>query len=136
MITSSRVFASIGRSLLSLGSLVLLAGCGSAAVMSSPANETALPAAAEEEPAAQEHIDEIAQLEASITEQVGIMSAGELTCIDRCRSVSSICDSATRICEIARDLAELEALESCRRAETSCQDAEREVSEACTCPTL
>jgi hypothetical protein len=81
----------------------------------------------------QVEMDDVRQLEASIEQQMGVMSSGA-ECVDRCRASSSICDSAARLCQVARDLAEYEALESCRRAETSCHEARRLVREECDCP--
>ena len=78
-------------------------------------------------------LDAIDDLEANITQQQGVMSGGG-ECHDRCRAADSICDSASRICQIASDLAELEALESCRRAETTCTNARNHVAGACACP--
>jgi len=78
-------------------------------------------------------MSDIANLQNDIEQQQGIMAGGS-ECHDRCRAAESICDSASRICEIASDLAEFEALESCRRAESICHEATRRVQDDCACP--
>lgn len=78
-------------------------------------------------------MQDILNLQEDIDEQQGIM-AGDGACQDRCRAVASICDSAGRICEVASDLAEIEALQSCRRAESICHEAQVRVDEGCACP--
>ncbi len=78
-------------------------------------------------------LEEIRALEDDIERQLEI-SYGRGGCHDRCRAAESICDSAIRICEVARDLPEPSALESCRRAEDTCHEARRRVRESCSCP--
>lgn len=92
---------------------VALAGCGAAA----PRPGT---------------IGEVRSLETDMEAQQAIAASGD--CVERCRAVASICDSAGRICEVSSDLAEVEALESCRRAEAICIEVRRRVGEACDCP--
>lgn len=99
-----------------VGAATLLAGCAAQTTMGTRAT-----------------MEDVRAMTAEIEQQRGVMGSGG-GCESDCRIAASICDSANRICMAASELAEVEALQSCRRVESICIEARRQVSDTCTCP--
>jgi len=77
-------------------------------------------------------VDEMTALEAQIVEQDAV-AARATGCEEGCRAEESICDSASRICQIAAELAEADAMDRCRRAQATCESARGRIVERCLC---
>lgn len=57
-------------------------------------------------------------------------------CVDRCRSVTSICDASAEICGIARELGDERSRARCARAEDACSSSRDVVTTGgCACET-
>ena len=57
-------------------------------------------------------------------------------CVDRCRSVTSICEASTEICGIARELGDERSRARCARADDACSSSRDVVTTGgCACET-